>query len=261
MIDVIIPAYNCSKTIGRTLSSLVAQTDNNFNVIIVDDCSTEDFSNIVNDYKKLLNIIYIKNDVNMGAGMSRQVGINNSLSKFIVFLDSDDMFMPYTIETFNTAIGSNPNLEILHTYFYEQMYVDDVATLALHKDNYTACHGKLYNVEVIRKFGIEFVPEVVWSEDAFFNSMCTELMQVGVLKIPTYIWTFNTNSLLHNVNEDRDKNKVKYFVKAMKRSSEFVKKYKKDVSHLEASIQQVLKDCKLNDDDKKELDKLLQGGE
>ena len=83
MIDVIIPAYNCSKTLGRTLSSLVAQTDNDFNVIIVDDCSTEDLEPTVNGFKSLLNIKYIKNDTNMGAGMSRQVGMDNSFSKFV----------------------------------------------------------------------------------------------------------------------------------------------------------------------------------
>ena len=60
MIDIIIPAYNCSKTIGKTLASLVAQTNNDFNVIIVDDCSTEDFRPIIRDYEKILNIKYIK---------------------------------------------------------------------------------------------------------------------------------------------------------------------------------------------------------
>lgn len=150
------------------------------------------------------------------------------------------MLMPYTVEAFNTAIDANPDIEFLHTHFYEQVYMDGVTSLVLHRDNYTACHGKLYNVEVIRKFGIEFVPEVMWSEDAFFNSMCTELMSVSVLKVPTYLWAFNHGSLLRSVNEDRDKNKVKYFVQAMKLSSDFVKKYKKDISHLESSIKQVI---------------------
>jgi glycosyltransferase involved in cell wall biosynthesis len=61
MINVIIPAYNCCLTLGRTLSSLVAQTDENFEVIIVDDCSTEDIKSIVDDYSNKLNITYIRN--------------------------------------------------------------------------------------------------------------------------------------------------------------------------------------------------------
>ena len=90
MINVIIPAYNCSKTLGRTLASLVAQTDQNFEVIIVDDCSTENIKNIIDDYNNKLKIIYISNEKNIGCGMSRQVGIDNATQKFITFLDSDD---------------------------------------------------------------------------------------------------------------------------------------------------------------------------
>lgn len=261
MIDIIIPAYNCSKTLGRTLSSLVAQTDNDFNVIIIDDCSTENLEPIIENFKNLLNIKYIRNDVNIGAGMSRQVGMDNSLSKFIVFLDSDDMFMPYAIETFNSASKANPNIEFLQTYFYEQAYIDGEAILALQKDNFTACHGKMYNMEIIRKFNIRFVPEVIWSEDAFFNSMCIELMKISILKLPTMIWTFNKNSLLRGVNPERDRNRVKYFVQAMKLSSDFVKKYKPDIIHLEDSVKHILNSYNLSEEEKKELNKLLKGGQ
>lgn len=259
MIDIIIPAYNCSKTLGRTLSSLVAQTDTSFNVIIVDDCSNENLELVIDNFRNQLNIKYIRNDVNVGPGYSRQIGMDNSSSKFVAFLDADDMFMPYTVETFNTAIKANPDIEFLQTYFYEQLYLDGIASLALHKDNFTACHGKLYNMEVIRKFGIAFVPEVRWSEDAFFNSMCTELMKVSLLKVPTVIWTYTQGSLLRSTNEDRDKNRVKYFVQAMKLSAAFVKKFKSDISHLETSIQNVFKCYNLSEDEKNELTELLKG--
>ena len=125
MINVIIPAYNCHSTLGRTLSSLVAQTDANFEVIIVDDCSTVDIKPIVDDYMSKLNIIYIRNEQNVGCGMARQVGIDNATQKFITFLDSDDMFMPYTVETFNSIIEVNPDTEYLHSYFYEQISINN----------------------------------------------------------------------------------------------------------------------------------------
>ena len=53
MIDIIIPAYNCSQTLNRTLGSLVAQTDSNFKVIIVDDCSTENIKPIIDRYNSV----------------------------------------------------------------------------------------------------------------------------------------------------------------------------------------------------------------
>ena len=60
MIDIIIPAYNCKETLFKTLSSLETQTDTNFNVIIVDDCSTEDLLPIINEKQSRLNIKYIR---------------------------------------------------------------------------------------------------------------------------------------------------------------------------------------------------------
>ena len=54
MIDVIIPAYNCTNTLGTTLASLAAQTDKDFHVIVVDDCSTEDILSVVSGYTEQL---------------------------------------------------------------------------------------------------------------------------------------------------------------------------------------------------------------
>jgi glycosyltransferase involved in cell wall biosynthesis len=56
---VIIPAYNCSHVLPRALNSLVKQSDKDFSVVLVDDCSTEDLSIIVNQYKDKLNITHI----------------------------------------------------------------------------------------------------------------------------------------------------------------------------------------------------------
>ena len=165
MINVIIPAYNCYATLSKTLASLVAQTDTNFEVIIVDDCSTEDIKPIINDYNDKLNVIYIRNDKNIGCGMTRQVGIDNATQKYITFLDSDDMFMPYTVETFNSIVNTHPDTEYVHTYFYEQIIIENNPALFLWKDNYTACHGKLYNVESIRKHNIRNSPDVRWADE------------------------------------------------------------------------------------------------
>lgn len=261
MIDIIIPAHNREKMIGKTLSSLVAQTDDDFNVIVVDDGSTDNTASVVDSFRKSLNIKYIKNETNLGPGDSRQVGLDNSISKFVAFLDSDDMFMPHAVETFNTAIKANPDIELLHTYFYEQIYIEGEMSLVLWKDNFSALHGKLYNTDVIRKYNIRFVPNMIWSEDAYFNAICTELMQLTVLRIPTMIWTYNPNSWVRGVNPERDKVATKCLIEAMRLSSDFVMQYKPFVNHIGNTVKRILQNSSLDEDDKKELNKLLERGQ
>ena len=257
MINVIIPAYNCRATLGRTLSSLVAQTDPNFEVIIVDDCSTEDLKSIVDDYTNKLNIIYIRNEQNLGCGMSRQVGIDNATQKFITFLDSDDMFMPYTVETFNSIIEANPDTEYLHSYFYEQIVIDNNPAIYLWKDNYTACHGKLYNVELIKKYGIRNSPLVKWADDSFFNSMCSELMNMSIINVPTVLWTNNKNSIMRRQDVERDASVKEDFLNAMLLSAEFVLKQKGHIDHLQNTIQDIIKRMSLNEKETEKLNTLL----
>lgn len=257
MINVIIPAYNCNATLGRTLSSLVAQTDMNFEVIIVDDCSTEDIKLIVDDYSNKLNIVYIRNEQNLGCGMTRQVGIDNATQKFITFLDSDDMFMPYTVETFNSIIETNPNIEYLHSHFYEQIVIDGNPALFLWKDNYTACHGKLYNVELIRKYNIRNSPLVKWADDSFFNSMCSELMQMSTICIPTVLWVNNKTSIMRRQDPERDVKIKDDFLNAMLLSAEFILKRKGHVEHLQHTIERMTKEVSLDEKQSEKLNTLL----
>ena len=257
MINVIIPAYNCRTTLGRTLSSLVAQTDPNFEVIVVDDCSIEDLKSIVDDYTNKLNIIYIRNEQNLGCGMTRQVGIDNATQKFITFLDSDDMFMPYTIETFNSIIEAKPDTEYLHSYFYEQIVIDNNPAIYLWKDNYTACHGKLYNVELIKKYGIRNSPLVKWADDSFFNSMCSELMHMTVINIPTMLWTNNKDSIMRRHDPERDAAIKDDFLNAMLLSAEFVTARKGYVEHLQNTVESMTKNITLNENETEKLNLLL----
>lgn len=239
MINIIIPVYNCSKTLGRTLASLVAQTDQSFEVVIVDDCSSENIKTIVDDYNSKLNIKYIRNEVNMGCGMSRQVGIDNSHQQFFCFLDSDDVFMPYTVETFNSIIAANPDTELIHSYFYEQTMIDGNPALILRKDGFVWCHGKLYNRDLINKYGIKNSPLVRWSDDSYFNSMCTELMEMHLVPLPMYLWCNNINSVIRRKDEERDRLVSSDFLNAMKMSIDFVLQYKDNVSHLKETIKRL----------------------
>lgn len=232
MIDVIIPSYNCANTLGRTLSSLVSQTDKDFNVIVVDDCSTEDILSVVSGYAEQLSIQYIRNQKNVGCGMSRQVGIDYGKSSHFCFLDADDMFMPYTVEVFNAAINDDPELELLCGFFYEQAIINGKHALILKKDGFTWCHGKLYSRKNVEYFGIRNRPDVKFADDSFFNSMCFELLDAKKVELPMYMYSNNPESVTRRKDDKRDSEVTVDFLRAMLASCEVVLRHKPYVEHL-----------------------------
>ena len=100
LISVIIPVYNNEKWFERCIESVINQTYNNLEIIIINDCSTDNIEDIILKYRDLDNrIIYIKNDENKGVSYSRNKGIEISNSNYIYFLDSDDYIEKDAIET------------------------------------------------------------------------------------------------------------------------------------------------------------------
>lgn len=236
-IEIIIPAYNCIDTLTTTLGSLVAQTDKDFNVHLIDDCSSQDLSPVINQFKNLLNIKVTRNQENKGCGMSRQVGIDATDADYIAFLDSDDALMPYAIETWRAMIISNPEIDIFHSYFYEQgISKDGKFLLNLVQKGFTWMHGKIYKTSFIKYWGIRNSPEVKWADDSFFNSMCSELGTMGLIPVPMYCWLNNQNSVTRNGSMRMSKGIID-FAHAMKLSIEFVRsKGLKKIQHLPNTI-------------------------
>lgn len=94
LVSIIMPAYNCEDLIGITLNSVIAQTYQNWEVIIVDDCSTDKTFEVVNTYMtKDTRIKYHKLDSNSGAAVARNKAVDLASGKFIAFLDSDDIWV------------------------------------------------------------------------------------------------------------------------------------------------------------------------
>lgn len=100
-VSVIIPTYNRKHTIKRSIDSVLAQTYRAFEIIIVDDCSTDGTMEYVEElYGDItdVNIIYVKNDNNIGPGASRNIGVSYANGDYIAFHDSDDEWQPHKLE-------------------------------------------------------------------------------------------------------------------------------------------------------------------
>jgi len=94
-ISIITPSYNCSKYIGITIESVINQTFTNWELIIVDDCSTDHSAEIIRHYAGLdLRIKPVFLSLNQGAAAARNEGLRQVTGRLIAFLDSDDVWLP-----------------------------------------------------------------------------------------------------------------------------------------------------------------------
>ena len=97
LVSVIMPSYNTEKYIAESIRSVLAQTYENWELIIVDDCSSDHTDEIVAAFKDD-RICYIKNEQNCGAAISRNRAIDAAKGRYIAFLDSDDLWHPEKLE-------------------------------------------------------------------------------------------------------------------------------------------------------------------
>lgn len=97
LVSIIMPAYNAEKYISNSINSIIQQTYKNWELIIVDDCSTDKTTKVILNYKDE-RIYLLKNIKNSGAAISRNRALREAKGKWIAFLDSDDIWHPEKLE-------------------------------------------------------------------------------------------------------------------------------------------------------------------
>jgi len=97
LISVVIPTYNRASHLPGTINSVLAQTFHDYEIIIVDDGSTDDTEQVVASLNAK-NISYLRHKENLGVSAARNTGIKASKGKYIAFLDSDDLWLPGKLE-------------------------------------------------------------------------------------------------------------------------------------------------------------------
>ncbi|HIF9279597.1 TPA: glycosyltransferase family 2 protein [Photobacterium damselae] len=99
LVSVITPSYNCEKTISKTIESVINQSFSNWEMIIVDDCSSDSTRDIVRNYANNdSRIKLVERQWNAGPAIARNVAIENAQGRYIAFLDSDDQWLNQKLE-------------------------------------------------------------------------------------------------------------------------------------------------------------------
>src|SRR5690606_31839684 len=97
--SIITPLFNGAKYIGETIESVLMQTDQDWELLVIDDCSTDGGHHIVEKYNQRdSRIRLIRNEKNLGPAETRNRGIEVATGRYIAFLDSDDIWLPNKLE-------------------------------------------------------------------------------------------------------------------------------------------------------------------
>lgn len=183
-ITIIVPVHNVTNYIEQCIQSLINQTMKEIEVVVVDDCSTDDSIKKVKSIARRDSRIHIiSNSINLGPGESRNIGLSLVSTPYVAFLDSDDFVAPDFYEKlYQAAINSGADIAIGNTrYYYEEtntcedgwcgqynFWTDSKIVETPEDKQYNiyacACWDKIYRTELFTKYKIAF-PQKLYIED------------------------------------------------------------------------------------------------
>ena len=94
IVSIVVPVYNGERYLRDSLDSLLAQTFRDFEIICVNDGSTDSSESIINEYLERDSHIRVVNQANAGVASARNTGIENAKGRYLMFCDDDDLFAP-----------------------------------------------------------------------------------------------------------------------------------------------------------------------
>lgn len=216
-ISVIVPAYNVEKYISSCLNSLLNQTKKEIEIIVIDDGSTDNTLNILNEYKKNNpSKIHVVSQENQGLSITRNNGIKLSTGKYILFVDGDDEIdinllknlwdkleeFPYDVIAFNVEV-IYPNKKII----VNPGITSDIKNFNLDSkkkfltDMYCMACNKIYKKDLFKDNTLLFTPNT-WFEDVLLmHKLIPNITSLGYLDFPGYKYYQRENSITYTYSD------------------------------------------------------------
>lgn len=212
MISIIVPVYNVEKYLNRCVDSILNQTFTDFELILVNDGSTDKSGEICDEYAEKDHRIKVIHKKNAGVSSTRNVGLENAVGEYIMFCDADDFVSEVWCEVMYKTALKYPNAWVVSNL--EKVYDDneilnhfDDKTLVCERKRYYwiyneglsgYCWNKIYKNDLIKKHNLSFDNSIPVAEDVKFNTdylkLCSEIIYIN---FPLYYYYQNQNSALH----------------------------------------------------------------
>ena len=235
LFSVIIPTYNRAYLISKTIDSVLAQTFTDFEVIIVDDGSTDNTHDVVSSYSdERIKYILQKNSERAAA---RNNGIHKAKGLYVTFLDSDDLFMQNHLEVVRENL-----LNLSFPFFFHQAYQiehtkenrielktpprKNPLKVLIKKGNFFGCAGLFLRKELAEKHLFDEERILSGSEDYVMLLRLTMYESIIVDKKPTTRLINHEGRGELNINKQKLIERIEYLTSKCMANEEFVARYK-----------------------------------
>lgn len=278
MVSVIIPIYNVEDYLEECIESVLSQTYNNYEIILVNDGSTDNSLEIAKKYYDKYSNIYLINQSNKGLSEARNVGAKNSKGEYLYFLDSDDIIYEDLLEVCINAF-KNRDLDIVH-FGYERLKDGEIIRKSFIESSEKILSGKeffKYSIEkrkgknayvwsyIYRKEfwidnGLSFTKDIVFEDAEIFVRILMNNPKIMLLPRHLYVYRVREGSIIskssRSIKDIKSTNVIiKTYIEQMKKNLDLdvvFKKYIKGILRLKLSFL-----VEINDLEEEILDKEL----
>ena len=217
LVSVIIPVYNVEEYLRECVDSVLKQTYNTYEIILVDDGSTDSSGDICDAYAKQDMRIQAVHQKNQGLSGARNTGLSASKGKYVYFLDSDDWILPETLEELMdkakkeaaevvffdaNSFADNPDeFQVEQRYQRKDEYVTDegykvLDRLQKQKEYHSAVPLLLLQREFLIENGIRFEPGIVYEDMLYTYEVYCKAKRVAHVRKAFYQRRYRSNSIM-----------------------------------------------------------------
>ena len=230
LVSIIVPVYNGERQIERCVKSLIEQSYENIEIIILNDGSVDHTMQILNKYKSLDDRIIVVDKPNSGVSDTRNIGLKQAKGEYVQFVDADD-WLPNDA-TKQLVYGMQQNCEMV-ICDYNRVVDNNIIVkghipeegpisrteFALYMMKapanyyYGVLWNKMFRMDIIRKYELDFPIEIDWCEDLRFNLEYLQYVkQVYVLQKPLYYYVLTKGSLAQSRTDLIDNLRVRNYL-------------------------------------------------
>ncbi len=153
LVSVIITVFNYESYLAECIMSCIEQTYENFEIIVVDDCSTDNSWEVVKKFSHHIRLC-VKTDKNRGYSHCKNIGIRDAKGDYLCFIDADDCLTPDSIELRMNVMLEKPKLEFVHGIALR--WYGGKKFKGYNKSTYVHAQGRLYKKELHERFGLYY---------------------------------------------------------------------------------------------------------